>query len=184
MNWLKETVAIKDMTIGGDKLLYRASRDGWAASIFHSCCDNKGPTVTVIKSGNYIFGGYTEQEWKGKIKTSVSKTRFKTRGDFFGLVNVSGFINFRVSGFLTVYTTTTPGTFILVLPHTHKIAGGKKYPFERKTLTRQNSLDSKIFGFKVPILKFGFKNSEDMNEPGSFYFGFVHLCVNAKSIRY
>jgi len=30
----------------------------------------------VIKSGNYIFGGYTEQEWKGKIRTSVSKTRF------------------------------------------------------------------------------------------------------------
>ena len=77
MNWLKETGAIKDMTMAGDKLLYRASRDGWAASNFHSCCDSKGPTVTVIKSGNCIFGGYTEQEWKGKIKTSVSKTRFK-----------------------------------------------------------------------------------------------------------
>ena len=49
--------------------LYRASRDGWAASNFHSCCDNKGPTVTVIKSGNYIFGGYSEGEWDGKIVT-------------------------------------------------------------------------------------------------------------------
>ena len=26
-------------------LLHRASRDGWAASNFHSCCDNKGPTI-------------------------------------------------------------------------------------------------------------------------------------------
>ena len=66
MNWLKETGAITDITMTGHKLLYRASRDGWAASNFHSCCDNKGPTVTVVKSGNYIFGGYTEQEWKGK----------------------------------------------------------------------------------------------------------------------
>ena len=66
MNWLKDTGAITDITMASDKLLYRASRDGWAASNFHSCCDNKGPTVTVIKSGNYIFGGYTEQEWKGK----------------------------------------------------------------------------------------------------------------------
>ena len=51
------------------EMLYRASRDGWAASNFHSCCDNKGPTVTVIKSRNYIFGGYSEVEWDGKIVT-------------------------------------------------------------------------------------------------------------------
>ena len=48
-------------------LIYRASRDGWAAPRFHACCDNKGPTVTVIKSGNNIFGGYTEQSWDGKF---------------------------------------------------------------------------------------------------------------------
>ena len=78
INWLKETGAIKDMTMAGDKLLYRGSRNGWAASAFHSCCDNKGPTVTVIKSGNYIFGGYTEQEWKGKIRTSLcNKVKIK-----------------------------------------------------------------------------------------------------------
>ena len=64
MDWLEETGAITE-TVSGN-LLYRASRDGWGASNFHSCCDNKGPTVTVVKSGNYIFGGYTEHEWKGK----------------------------------------------------------------------------------------------------------------------
>ena len=74
MNWLKDTGAITDITMTSGNLLYRASRNGWAASNFHSCCDNKGPTVTVIKSGNYIFGGYTEKEWKGKIWTSISKT--------------------------------------------------------------------------------------------------------------
>ena len=44
-------------------LLYRASRDGWAASNFHARCDNKGPTVTVVLSGTNIFGGFTEQSW-------------------------------------------------------------------------------------------------------------------------
>ena len=72
MNWLKETGAITDIAMTSDNLLYRASCNGWAASNFHSCCDNKGPTVTVVKSGIYIFGGYTEKEWKGKIWISVS----------------------------------------------------------------------------------------------------------------
>ena len=63
VNWLKES---RTITNDCDKLLYRASRNGWAASNFHSCCDSKGPTVTVIKSGNYIFGGYTDQSWDGK----------------------------------------------------------------------------------------------------------------------
>ena len=47
-------------------LIYRASRDGWESVDFHAHCDNKGPTVTVVKSGNYIFGGYTELSWNGK----------------------------------------------------------------------------------------------------------------------
>ena len=48
------------------KLLFRGSRDGFQAETFHSKCDNKGPTVTVVKSGNYIFGGFTEISWNGK----------------------------------------------------------------------------------------------------------------------
>jgi hypothetical protein len=46
------------------ELLYRASRDGWRATDFHSKCDNKGATVTVIKStGGYVFGGYADVAW-------------------------------------------------------------------------------------------------------------------------
>ena len=73
INWLKETRAF---TNASDKLLYRASRNGWAASNFHSCCDNKGPTVTVVKStGNYIFGGYTEHQWDGRCYPGVLHSR-------------------------------------------------------------------------------------------------------------
>ena len=65
MNWLKGTQALNN-TRGNlfFGLVYRASRDGWTAADFHSRCDYKGPTVTVITSGKSIFGGYTEQQWK------------------------------------------------------------------------------------------------------------------------
>jgi hypothetical protein len=46
------------------KLLYRSSRDGKGADVFHRLCDNKGPTITVIKDTNgNVFGGYTSQSW-------------------------------------------------------------------------------------------------------------------------
>ena len=49
------------------RLLFRASRDGFAALTFHFKCDNKGPTITVVKSGGNIFGGFTENAWTSKI---------------------------------------------------------------------------------------------------------------------
>ena len=47
-------------------LLFRASRDGFTTQAFHAKCDNKGPTVTIVKSGNNIFGGFTENSWGSK----------------------------------------------------------------------------------------------------------------------
>ena len=49
-------------------LCYRATRDGWSSYTFHSKCDNKGATVTIIRVGSYIFGGYSDVPWGGKIK--------------------------------------------------------------------------------------------------------------------
>ena len=42
---------------------WHAKTDGSAASVFHDNCDGKGPTVTIIKSGSYIFGAYTDASW-------------------------------------------------------------------------------------------------------------------------
>jgi len=47
-------------------LLYRGSRDGWSTDTFHFLCDNRGPTVTVVRKGSSVFGGYTEQSWAGQ----------------------------------------------------------------------------------------------------------------------
>ena len=42
------------------ELIYRASRDGDTTKDFHRMCDNKSPTICLLKTpGGYIFGGYT-----------------------------------------------------------------------------------------------------------------------------
>ena len=45
-------------------LLFRASDDGKRPADFHRCCDNKGPTVVLIKHGEFILGGYTSKSWQ------------------------------------------------------------------------------------------------------------------------
>jgi hypothetical protein len=47
------------------KLCYRATENGWASSTFHSQCDSKKPTVTIIRSGSYIFGAYSDVAFGG-----------------------------------------------------------------------------------------------------------------------
>ena len=48
------------------KLLYRSSEHEYTTESFHEFCDNKGPTLIVIKSsGGWIFGGFTTKSWSG-----------------------------------------------------------------------------------------------------------------------
>ena len=47
-------------------LIYRGSRDGWSAKDnFHQLCDEKGPTLVLIKvkETGRICGGYTSRSW-------------------------------------------------------------------------------------------------------------------------
>ena len=44
-------------------LCWRASQNGWASTTFHSLCDYKGPTITIVRVGEYIFGGYVGMSW-------------------------------------------------------------------------------------------------------------------------
>ena len=66
------------------KRCWRASVDGWAASTFHSGCDNKGPTITIIRvGGTYIFGGYTNLSWSaGKWSYFYSLNTIQSRPPF------------------------------------------------------------------------------------------------------
>ena len=70
-NWL---VPVEQSSSSVWKRCWRASVDGWASSTFHSRCDGKGPTVTIIRVGRYIFGGYTSLPWGTLIMKSESIT--------------------------------------------------------------------------------------------------------------
>jgi len=61
--WLRPVAQINGQWI----LCWRASLHGWAASTFHSSCNNKGPTVTIVKdTNNNIFGGNTNIPWRSE----------------------------------------------------------------------------------------------------------------------
>jgi len=65
---------------------WRAKTDGWAASTFHRQCDAKGPTVTIIKVNNYIFGGYTDVSWSSYGRYASSSKSF-----IYSLYNINGY---------------------------------------------------------------------------------------------
>lgn len=59
------------------KLLYKASKDGDQSSVFHSKCDNKGPTLILIESiDGRRFGGYTTQSWAGNKVEKEDESAF------------------------------------------------------------------------------------------------------------
>ena len=65
---LEELLEKKELNGRKWSLLYRGSRDGFRGSDFHSHCDNKPNTQTIVKStsGN-IFGGFTSAQWSSTV---------------------------------------------------------------------------------------------------------------------
>ena len=55
-------------------LLYRASRDGCDPIDFHSRCDGKGPTLSLIRTEEHnCIGGFTNAKWSSPNKTEFKK---------------------------------------------------------------------------------------------------------------
>nr|XP_058952087.1 uncharacterized protein LOC131779541 [Pocillopora verrucosa] len=65
---------------------WHAKTDGWAASTFHSNCDGRGPTVTIIKVNDSIFGGYTDVSWSSSCHWS-----YATKAFLFSFNNIKGY---------------------------------------------------------------------------------------------
>ncbi|XP_015767022.1 PREDICTED: uncharacterized protein LOC107345789 isoform X1 [Acropora digitifera] len=57
------------------ELCWRASIHGWSAQTFHRRCDGRGPTVTIIKVGSYVFGGYTDKSWRSGTPAYISSSK-------------------------------------------------------------------------------------------------------------
>ena len=59
------------------QLLYRGSKDGFTSKNFHSLCDNKAPTLMIMKSDKgQVFGGYTSETWNVDNKYKNDSTAF------------------------------------------------------------------------------------------------------------
>ena len=79
----EELLKKKDLNGLSWSLLYQGSRDGFGASDFHSHCDTKPNTLTIVKStsGN-IFGGFSSVQWNPNNLWQDDKIAF-----IFSLVN-------------------------------------------------------------------------------------------------
>ena len=77
-------------------LIYKATRDGFQASAFHSRCDNIPNTVTVISNEfnyrfNYVFGGFTAAKWSSTAGYIADSTAF-----IFSLRRNGGLTNYKL----------------------------------------------------------------------------------------
>ena len=72
--WLLSQLPQKAVSL---TLLFRGSTHGYSASRFHQLCDDKGPTITIIKSkANRVFGGFTQQSWDSKTRWNTDEKAF------------------------------------------------------------------------------------------------------------
>ena len=55
------------------ELLYRGSINGFKVKDFHDRCDDKGPTLTVLKSqiNGKIIGGFASVSWKSPVTAGI-----------------------------------------------------------------------------------------------------------------
>ena len=59
------------------KRCYSADNSSWSTAEFHSNCDFKGPSLTVIRVREYVFGGFVEQSWGGRCCNRIRSLWFK-----------------------------------------------------------------------------------------------------------
>jgi len=65
------------------ELIYRGTRDGGTSKNFHDKCDNQGQTISLLKTENSVFGGYSPISWSTDGNWHTSSDCF-----IFTLINV------------------------------------------------------------------------------------------------
>jgi hypothetical protein len=75
IDWIKEIIN-KDLI--NFESIFKMSENGSKSEDFHKLCDNKGPTLTIIKTTkNKVFGGFTPLNWnsnEGSIYDELNHT--------------------------------------------------------------------------------------------------------------
>ena len=75
INWIKEAINKSSIKF---ELIFKMSVNGSESVKFHKYCDNKGPTLLLIKTTKKkIFGGFTPHDWsinKGEVYDKLKQT--------------------------------------------------------------------------------------------------------------
>lgn len=59
------------------ELLFRATKDGFTAQSFHTKCNDKGATITLVKAKNGgVFGAYATVAWTSSGNYAVDANAF------------------------------------------------------------------------------------------------------------
>ncbi|CAI2162777.1 13432_t:CDS:2 [Funneliformis geosporum] len=156
-NWIDKNqgrpLHIKDLNYEF-KLIYRASREGFDVNNFHINCDNKGPTVIVIKVRNSgeCIGGYNPLEWfsvdtddERSHLLSPSFSLYSTTNSFiFSLTNRAIPILSRVSSeHEAIFCSNSKGPCFglkdLCVTHSHKdiVGTSRQYSYEKKIINSE-----------------------------------------------
>ncbi|XP_031564631.1 uncharacterized protein LOC116300012 [Actinia tenebrosa] len=68
---------------------WSGKNDGFnVPTTFHAQCDGKGATVTIVRRGKYIWGGYSDKSWSS---SSGGIYKSSTKSFIFSLYNIHGF---------------------------------------------------------------------------------------------
>ena len=72
INWIKSKVNKNEISF---KLIFKMTVNGYEGKNFHQYCDNKGPTLILIKTTkDRIFGGFTPLDWENSSKSKYDNS--------------------------------------------------------------------------------------------------------------
>lgn len=79
---LSQIEGLLDAPCGSLKLKaeFSSRSHGWSPQAFHSRCDNKGPTLTLVqRSDGHCYGGYTSRSWNSATQRAEDSSSFLFR---------------------------------------------------------------------------------------------------------
>ena len=146
------------------ELLYRGTRDGMSAGVFHNKCNNKGPTISLFKNEKgYIFGGYASIDWTsyGNYRTAsdsfiftltnmynISPTKFANSNTSYSIYDYSSY-GPTFGGGHDIYIDFSNNSNYLNFPHSYTDVLGKGYSIFKGDNNNYNFTLKEIEVFKL-----------------------------------
>lgn len=147
------------------KIVYRASENGFSSAAFHTLCDDKTNTLTVIKSLNgYVFGGFTEQDWSGYNVNKQDKYAF-----------IFSFIN-RDNNPIKIKCTNPAHAIYCSIDYGPTFGAGHDINIRSNSNINKHSYSNLGYSYMHPMFNFGSNEAKEFLA-GSFNFRTVEIEV-------